>query len=96
MPRPSAKQPRIDGWMSELDGDRLEIFLKVEDPRGEDRKVRASGPREEMYELVDWFETRTGLRFDHPRWRDRVRRGPRPMEGQTSLPELSSDATVGA
>lgn len=84
--------------MSELDAGRLEIFLKVErsDEPGESRKVRASGPREDMYELVEWFESHTGLRFDHPAWRDRVRRGPKPLAGQLALGthELSSDATV--
>lgn len=98
MPRSLArrsKTPFIDGWMSELDGDRLEIYLKVANTDA-DRKIRASGPREEMFELVSWFEERTGLRFDHPKWRDRVRRGPRPIAGQAAFPELSSDATVAA
>jgi hypothetical protein len=37
-----------------------------------------------MYELVDWFEEKTGLRVESPHWR-RVRTGPRPIEGQIAL-----------
>lgn len=74
---------RIDGWIRQLDNDRLEIFLRVQNVRGnQDRKIRASGPREEMYELVDWFETKTGLTVNVP---DRKRTGPKPLPGQTAL-----------
>lgn len=88
-----ASTPQIDGWISKLGGDRLEIFLKVERVSGiPDRKIRASGPRIEMYELVDWFEAKTGLVVNVP---DRVRTGPTPIPGQASMEftmgELSSE-----
>lgn len=80
--------PLIDGWIRVLEGDRLEVFLKAERIKGEpDRKIRASGPTQEMYELVDWFEDKTGLTVAVP---NRVRTGPRPLPGQASL-ELLTD-----
>jgi hypothetical protein len=84
------KQPKIEGWFRQLDGGRVEIYLKCDD-----RKIRCSGPEEDMFELVDWFESRTGLRVESPSWR-RVRRGPPVPDNQMALvvPELSSDATV--
>lgn len=87
MPRPV---PKVSGWTRPLEGDRLEIFLKAENVHGApDRKIRASGPREEMYELVDWFEDKTGLRVDVP---NRVRTGPAPIPGQTTL--VTGDMTA--
>lgn len=78
-----APRPQIEGWVRPLEGDRIEIFLKVERVRGlQDRKIRASGPSEEMYELVDWFEQKTGLSVNVP---NRKRTGPKPLPGQTSL-----------
>jgi acylphosphatase len=81
---------QTEGWFRSLDNGRLEIFLKTE---GEDAtfKVRASGPEADMYELVEWFEQKTGLTVEG-HWR-RVRKGPKPLEGQTSMmvPELQSD-----
>lgn len=81
---------QIEGWFRELDHGRLEIFLKTDA-----LKVRCSGSYDEMMELVDWFEERTGLRVDSPRWR-RVRKGPRPIEGQMAFTprEISSYAEV--
>jgi hypothetical protein len=66
--------PTIEGWLRKLQDERLEIFLKADD-----RKIRASGPRAEMYELVDWFEEKTGLAVNVP---ERVYTGPRPIAGQ--------------
>lgn len=86
------KRSKVEGWFRKLDGDRLEIYLRVERTKGiEDRKIRASGPEAEMFELVDWFEAKTGLRVS-AEWR-RVRKGPRPIDGQTELlmDERSSD-----
>lgn len=77
------KMPHIEGWVRKLEGDRLEIFLKVERMQGvRDRKIRASGPTQEMYELVDWFEGKTGLTVNVP---DRPRTGPRPIAGQIGM-----------
>lgn len=84
---------KIEGWFRQLDGDRMEIFLKVESKSAPDRKLRASGPTEEMYELVDWFEQNTGLRFSSPKWR-RVRKGHRPLAGQVDMLELLSEDKV--
>lgn len=73
----------IDGWLRQLEGDRLEIFLKVSDVQGQqDRKIRASGPRDDMLDLVEWFEGKTGMRVNHPVL---PRRTPQPMPGQTEL-----------
>jgi hypothetical protein len=55
-------------------------------------KIRASGPEGEMYELVDWFEAKTGLSVNAD-WR-RVRTGPKPIEGQTSMIEELTDGDV--
>ena len=77
----------IYGWYRELNDDRLELFLKVEGVAGTpDTKLRASGSQRHIYELVDWFEERTGMRVEGQMstWR-RPRRGPKPMDGQTSL-----------
>lgn len=91
------RRPEITGWFRRLEGDRLEIYLKVERVRGvEDRKIRASGPEEEMFELVTWFEEKTGMQVSSPTWR-RVRSGPKQIPGQIGLAmeELSSPhATV--
>lgn len=77
-----AKQ--IEGWIRHLTNDRREIFLK-----GAGRKIRASGSKDEMYELVDWFEERTGLTVNVP---DRVYTGPRPIAGQLVITmELESE-----
>lgn len=85
---------KIDGWFRKLDDGRLEIYLKVDGDDG--RKIRASGPEAEMYELVDWFEEKTGLKVNSEQWR-RVRKGPRPIEGQTSMiPELPSGVSPDA
>jgi hypothetical protein len=84
---------KIEGWFRKLDGDRMEIFLKVESKDMPDRKIRASGPETEMYELADWFEQNTGLRFSSPKWR-RVRKGHRPLAGQVDMMELLSEDKV--
>jgi hypothetical protein len=57
------------GWFRKLADDRLEIFLKAEG-----RKVRAHGPRAEMFELVEWFEEKTGVAV-RGEWRRPPRRG---------------------
>jgi hypothetical protein len=80
----------VEGWFNELAEGGLELFLKAES-----LKVRASGTAEEMGELADWFEEKTGHSVAGlPK---RIKRGPRPLPGQTSILELSSqDATVPA
>lgn len=92
-------QPKIEGWFRQLDEGRIEIFLKVEFRDQPTRKIRSSGPEAEMFELVEWFEQKTGLRVDSPTWR-RVRTGPKPLEGQASLldatPEPDSELPSGA
>jgi hypothetical protein len=89
------KEARLEGWFRQLDNGRLEIFLKYEPVAGVARKIRCSGPHDEMMELVDWFEDKTDLRVDSPTWR-RVRKGPRPIEGQMTFTpgELPPDAEV--
>lgn len=93
-----SRKAHIEGWISQLNGDRVEIFLKVERADGvRDRKIRASGPQAEMMELCDWFEEKTGLTVNVP---GRVRTF-KPPPGQTELfmtsvaadaiPELESE-----
>lgn len=81
MSRPRLKRPRrppqAEGWFKPLDDERLEIFLKYQGI-----KIRCSGKVEDMHELVDWFEEKTGLAVNVP---NRVRRGPKPMAGQIDL-----------
>jgi hypothetical protein len=73
----------ISGWLRQLEGERLEVFLKVSDVQGQpDRKIRASGPEDEMFELVMWFEGKTGMRVNHPVL---PRRTAKPIPGQTEL-----------
>jgi hypothetical protein len=94
-----ARHPHIEGWVRRLNGDRLEIFLKVERCDGQpDRKIRASGPEAEMVELVEWFEEKTGLRVSSPVLPRRVAA---PIPGQVSLDlteigELASEEKVTA
>lgn len=87
--------PQIDGWIRRLnDEGRLEIYLRVTNVSGmRDRKIRASGPADEMMELVEWFEEKTGMRVSSPVL---PRKAPKPIPGQLDLTlgELSSDATV--
>ena len=84
-----ARTGKVEGWIRNLDDDRLEIFLKVEGVLGiKDRKIRASGDRDEMYELVDWFEAKTGLTVNVPQ---RLRTGPKPLAGQMDMLKLSSE-----
>jgi hypothetical protein len=81
-------KPTVEGWTRQLEDGRLEIFVKVANKPGiEDLKIRASGPTQAMFELVDWFEERTGLRVSLP---GRLRTGPKPIVGQTSILELES------
>jgi hypothetical protein len=77
-PRP---RPRAEGWFRPLNDDRLEIFLKS--PL-HGIKIRCSGKAVDLHELVDWFEEKTGLAVNVP---NRVRRGPKPMQGQLDLLE---------
>lgn len=82
------QQATYEGWFRRLTDEKcIEIFLKANGVR-----VRATGEEEAMYELVDWFESQTGVRVEHPNWR-RVRVGPRPIEGQLTL--VMGDATDG-
>lgn len=98
------RRPIIEGWVCQLADHRLEIFLKIERIGNgvPDRKIRASGPREEMEELIAWFEQKTALSVTVP-WKTSVK----PIPGQTTLllgdvpegeqpdEELSSSDTVG-
>lgn len=72
-----------EGWFRELADDRLEVFLKAEG-----RKVRAHGRREEMFELVEWFEEKTGVAVKGE-WLRPSRRGPRPIKGQLDMTEMT-------
>jgi hypothetical protein len=71
------------GWFRELADDRLEIFLKAEG-----RKVRAHGPRDDMFALVDWFEEKTGVAVKGE-WRRPSKRGPRQIKGQLDMTEMT-------
>lgn len=90
--------PRYEGWLRELTNDRLEIFLKV-DRTTPAYKIRSSGPKADMLELVEWFEEKTGLTVSHPILPPRVKK---PIPGQMELvlgappdnSQLSSAATV--
>lgn len=76
----------VQGWFRQLNGDRLELFLKVEGVSGTpDCKVRASGPAEQVGELVDWFEDITGMHVNGLQTWRRPSTGPKPMKGQMAL-----------
>lgn len=77
MPRSATKMPPVEGWFRQLEGGNVEIFVKAHG-----RKIRAHGPSSEMNELVDWFEEKTGVTVEAA-WR--VRRGVKPLPGQTAL-----------
>lgn len=70
-------------WFRRLADGQLEIFLKA----GK-HKVRAHGPEDDMYELMAWFEERAGVTI-HGEWKRPPQRGPRVIEGQTSLLDLA-------
>lgn len=77
--------PKTTSWFRQLDGGRIEIFLKVS-YRGHperDYKIRAHGLEEDMYELVAWFEARTGTAVQG-NWR-RVNTGPTPGDNHLTL-----------
>lgn len=78
------RKPKIEGWIRQLEGvKRLEIFLKVEGAEGQpDRKIRASGPQDEMLELVEWFEGKTGMHVESPILPRRV---PKPIPGSLTF-----------
>jgi hypothetical protein len=85
--------PTLEGWFRPLVDGRLEVFL-----RGNDVRLRASADPDEIYELVDWFETQTGLVVngpDSPVW-TRKRHGPRPIQGQLNLMEVEQAPNVEA
>lgn len=92
---PEPKEPPC--WFRRLQDSRMEIML-----RAGDVKVRASGREAEMFELVEWFEDKTGKRVSSPEWRRPARSGARPIPGQVELddvgevtmPELSSGDTL--
>lgn len=69
-------------WFRKLADGQLEIFLKA----GK-HKIRAHGPEADMYELVEWFEDKAGVKVQGD-WKRPPRRGPRVLEGQTSLLEV--------
>jgi hypothetical protein len=73
------------GWFRELTDDRLEVFLKAEG-----RKVRAHGPRADMFELVEWFERVTGVAV-RGEWRRPARRGPRQIKGQLDMMQVTEE-----
>lgn len=88
------RKPQIEGWIRKLNDERLEIFLKVERRDGQpDCKIRASGPADDMVELVDWFEEKTGLRVTSPILPKRVKHVPRGQESfvLTDIGELPSE-----
>lgn len=70
-------------WFRKLADGQLEIFLK-----SGQHKVRAHGPEADMYELVEWFEDKAGVKVQGD-WKRPPRRGPRVLEGQTSLLEMA-------
>lgn len=87
-----------DCWFRRLTDERMEIML-----RADGVKVRASGPEATMFELVEWFEDKTGKRVSSPAWRRPPRTGPHAIPGQVELDdvgeplamtELSSDDTL--
>lgn len=76
-----------EGWFRPLADDRLEVLLSAEGYR-----LRASGPEEYVFALVECWEERTGLSVESVRgnWKRPPRTGSRPMAGQLSIGELSS------
>lgn len=82
-----AKEPA--NWFRKLQDERLEVSL-----RANGVKLRASGPEATIYELVEWFEQKTGRAVAGTNWHRPLRTGPRPMPGQLAITELPSDDTV--
>jgi hypothetical protein len=86
MPRtPTTVAPKTTAWFRELDGGRIEIFLKITHKGHPERdcKIRAHGIAEDMYELVSWFEARTGTTVQG-NWR-RVSTAPNPGDNHLTL-----------
>lgn len=68
-----------DNWFRPLKNDRLEVSLRVGD-----HKMRASGPQDDVWRLVEHFEELTGVAVEGD-WKRAPRRGPRATEGQLDL-----------
>lgn len=68
-----------DNWFRELKDDRLEVSLRVEG-----MKLRASGPKDDVWKLVEFFEELSGVEVMGD-WCRPPRVGPRALEGQLDL-----------
>jgi hypothetical protein len=82
---PTEREPAC--WFRRLNREvaSMEVML-----RHGDLKLRASGPEATMFELVEWFEDRTGKVVTSPTWRRPPRSGPRPIPGQVELDDVGS------
>lgn len=71
----------LDNWFRRLKDDRLEVCV-----RAKGVKLRASGPEEHVWKLVEAFEEQTGVAVEGE-WRRPPRTGARPLAGQLTLGE---------
>lgn len=77
---------RSESWYRQLKGDRLEVKLTGQTSDGVAVKVRASGPTEQMWQVVAMFEEMTGTAVNGA-WLRPPRSGAKPLEGQLTIIE---------
>lgn len=91
----ATKQPSVN-WFRTLKGDRLEVCLAGKTEDGVPLRMRASGTKEHVWEVVDMFEEMTGLTVEAYVKRP-PRSGARPLAGQLAIFEqLRSEDEDGA
>lgn len=74
---------KSDNWFRNLKADRLEVCIKDE---ASGLRLRASGPQDDIWKLVERFEELSGIAVDGE-WRRPPRTGSRPLAGQLTLGE---------
>lgn len=75
-----------DSWYRELKDDRLEVKLVGQTPDGVVVKIRASGPKDQMWQVAAMFEDMTGTAVNGS-WLRPPRSGAKPLEGQLTIIE---------
>jgi hypothetical protein len=85
------KQP-TDNWFRSLKNDRLEVCLagRID---GTPLRIRASGPKDHIWKVVEMFEEMTGIEVVGE-WKRSPRSVARPLAGQLSITEQLESSDV--
>jgi hypothetical protein len=79
IPEENGRESELDAWYRELKGDRIEVMIKSPELR-----ICASGPREQVFSLVEFYEDLTERRISGD-WKRPPRREPKQAEGQMAI-----------